>query len=335
MSQHFSLPGPSDRQSTRGRQLAGLALIGILALIAACGGSEMSEYEPSLVESGAPMAMSAGEADESSAGAGAMDGQDTASAIETGAGSGTRRLIFTGEMRARYLDTAAAIDDLTAWAEAEGGYVESIGVTDTDSGPEGRLVLRVPSESFDAARQHVRDLADEVDSDQKQRQDVTAQYADLDARLTNLESAERELRELLEQSRERGGSTEDVLSVHREVTRVRGEIDGLRAQRDTLADQVALSTLQVWLVPVAPAATAIGAAWRPGTTARRALADLASGARHLGDLVIYLTIAIVPLFAALGVAAWLAWRLFRRVRPRRRATETPPQSAPGAPAKEA
>jgi hypothetical protein len=69
---------------------------------------------------------------------------------------------------------------------------------------------------------------------------VTAQYVDLEARLGNSRQTEQRLADLL---RNRTGKLSDVLEVEQEISRVRGEIEQMEAERKNLSKQVSYATL--------------------------------------------------------------------------------------------
>ncbi len=74
-----------------------------------------------------------------------------------------------------------------------------------------------------------------VESESQGGQEVTSEYVDLEARLANSRNTEQRLTDLL---RERTGKLSDVLAVETEISRVRGEIERMEAQRKNLANQV-------------------------------------------------------------------------------------------------
>jgi hypothetical protein len=238
-------------------------------------------------------------------------------AVASAAEATSRKLVFTGRMALEVKDPVASADEITRWVTEKKGFVEGSSVSNASTGTSISMVVRVPSAAFDETREHLRKLADSVLGDDKNREDVTGRYADMDARLANLKAAESELREMLAQAREQGGTTEDVLRIYNEVTRIRGEVDSLQAQLTALSEQVALSTLNVHLVSVAGVPSIGGGKWRPGITLRRAWSDLVGGMQNLGDIGIYLVVAVLPQLLILGVVLWALYRLFRRVRPRR------------------
>lgn len=90
-------------------------------------------------------------------------------------------------------------------------------------------------------------------------EDVTAQGADLDARIGALEVSITRLRQLLATAE----TTKDLIDIEAELTARQAELDSLVAQRAALSDQVAQSTL---VVSVSPRSEAV--AWTPRASCR-------------------------------------------------------------------
>lgn len=247
----------------------------------------------------------------------------------------TRQLIFSGHMSLTVSDVEAASVGIGKWVGGRGGFVESSSASAFDGRPSMYMVLRVPSDEYEALRDHVRGLAVDMGDDRSERVDVTAQHADYSARLETLTLAEAELRELLAAQEEEGGNVETVLSIYRELRTLRTEIDGLQAQLDTLEEQIALSTLSVELNSESIADTS-GRAWRVRSTFQSATRDLFRGVQTFTEGLVYFLVAILPMIllwsVVLGVAAWVVARVARLVgwrRPRRRGSSDrdPPVSS--------
>jgi Domain of unknown function (DUF4349)/Putative zinc-finger len=122
------------------------------------------------------------------------------------------------------------------------GYVGELNVN-TPAGSARSLTgtLRVPASQLDATLADIRGLG----TTQKESQggeEVTQQYVDLQARLANAKHTEQLLTDIL---RERTGKLSDVLAVEMQISRVRGEIEQMEAQRKNMKNQVDFATLTV------------------------------------------------------------------------------------------
>ena len=157
-----------------------------------------------------------------------------------------RAVIRTGTVAVEVADFEAAQSNLTATVQAYGGYVSDTRQDRREIGNRtwvrGEVVLRVPSEDFDALVDDARRLG-EVQSVETNSRDVTDQLVDIEARLENLRAERDQLRALYD----RANTTEDVLAVQRELSDVQQEIERLEATQQSLQDRVAFSTLRVRL----------------------------------------------------------------------------------------
>jgi anti-sigma factor RsiW len=120
------------------------------------------------------------------------------------------------------------------------GYVADLSISSPGDGARKLTAnLRVPAAQLDAALAELKKLG-RVESESQSGQDVTAQYVDLEARLSNARNTEQRLLDLL---RQRTGKLSDVLEVETELSRVREEIDRMEGERRLLSKQVEYATL--------------------------------------------------------------------------------------------
>jgi len=115
----------------------------------------------------------------------------------------------------------------------------------SESGSAHKLsaTFRVPADQLDAAIAEIKQLA-HVEQESQGGEEVTAQYVDLTARLSNARRTEQTLLDVLEK---RTGRLSDVLAVEQELARVREEIERMEAELKSLQNRVSFSTLQVEL----------------------------------------------------------------------------------------
>src|SRR5258706_7489565 len=79
-----------------------------------------------------------------------------------------------------------------------------------------------------------------VDQESRGGGEVTQQYTDLVARLSNARNTEKRLVQVLA---ERTGKVGDVLQVEREIARVRGEIEQMEAEQRDINKRVQYATI--------------------------------------------------------------------------------------------
>ena len=236
------------------RTLATVALVALVAL-AGCGaasnagggggdGGAVEDYDQSdggdrPEATGTPAQEPAVEAD-----TGGSDG--SGDAADGGAAADDRAIIRTGTIVVEVDDFGSARSDLIGTVQGYGGYVsdsrEDRREIDNETWTRGEVVLRVPSENFDALVDDARALG-AVESVETNSRDVTDQLVDIEARLENLRAERDRLRTLYD----RANTTEDVLAVQRELSDVQREIERLEARQQSLEDRVAFSTLTVRL----------------------------------------------------------------------------------------
>jgi hypothetical protein len=138
--------------------------------------------------------------------------------------------------------TRATVDEML---KRRGGYLGQSNVSSPDDvGRVFEATLRVPSDQLEAAMAEIRALG-RVESESQNGEEITQQYVDLEARLSNARNSERRLADLL---RDRTGKLADVLAVEKEIERVRAEIERMEAERKNFANRVDFATLNVKLI---------------------------------------------------------------------------------------
>jgi hypothetical protein len=210
------------------------------------------------------------------------------------AASADRMIVYTANVSLEVKDTEKAVNDITAIVSQNNGYIAAAEMArDSQGQMRGTLTLRVPAESLDAVQKQIEAVGVKVLSRNRNSNDVTDQYTDLNARLTNLQATEVELRELLTTTRERTGKAEDILAVYNQLTQVRGQIEQIKGQMNVLSKTSAMATLTIALEPQVQVVAVEG--WIPNQTAREALRALVQALQGVGDLAIWLVLFLLPL----------------------------------------
>jgi Domain of unknown function (DUF4349)/Putative zinc-finger len=157
----------------------------------------------------------------------------------------------TGPMIARTASLTLVVKDLErsrvaldAILHRHGAYAAQLeSEAPEDQGRTLTATLRVPANQLDAVLAEVKALG-RVERESQGGEEVTAQYVDLNARLSNARNTEQRLIEVLNQ---RTGKMADILAVENEIARVRGEIEQMEGERQGLEHRVSYSELQVEL----------------------------------------------------------------------------------------
>lgn len=217
-----------------------------------------------------------------------------------------REVITTGSAIVTVGDTAKAANRFTAWVEKRGGRVDARSESRDDEGhSSSHLTARIPTKYVTAAIAELRN-AGELMSVDLQRDDVTAQGADLDGRIKALKISIERLENILE----RAGSSSEVIEAETALTQRQQELESLQLQRRSLTDQVTLSTLSVSFEQERKPGSVAPGGFRGGLIAGwNALVDTV-------EVIVTAAGAAVP-WLGIGLVVGLGWWLVRRVRRRR------------------
>ena len=168
---------------------------------------------------------------------------------ESEASSGTlqiadRKIISTGNITVEVEDVESAVTAVEAFVDSVGGYVEVLSRSGGDEFERASITIRVPQGQFASAYDRIRQLG-EVLNEHQGSEDVSEQFIDLEARLNSAKREEQSFLSLLG----RANTVSDVLTIERELARVRSDIERYQGQLDFLSRRVDLSTIWVELVP--------------------------------------------------------------------------------------
>jgi uncharacterized protein Yka (UPF0111/DUF47 family) len=232
---------------------------------------------------------------------------------------GQRMIIRNVDVAIVVEDTEETFDQLQDMVQAFDGYIASSRRWYSNEQLYASVTLRVPADSLDAVMDRIHDAAIRVERESSTGEDVTEEYADLGARLRNLEATEEELRALLTEVRENQGDAEEILAIYRRLTEIRGEIESLKGRQQYLEQMTALATIQLEIRPKeAPRSVIEAASWSPLITASNALRALINLTKTLVDVAIYV-VFFSPLILIPALVLWLIARLIKSRQRRRQA----------------
>ena len=186
-----------------------------------------------------------------------------------------RQVISQASLTVEVEDVGTAITQLRVFVESVGGFIEHVSTSDGPQPGRGSATIRVPAEQFNHTIDRIEAFG-EVLGQSLGQTDVTGDAIDLAARLRSERSAEASLLKLLD----RAVSVSDVLTVERELGRVRANVERLQGQLDFIERSVALATITVtFALPPDPTASA------PSASLRIEVRDVERSVRRIRDLV--------------------------------------------------
>lgn len=211
------------------------------------------------------------------------------------------------------------METIGAMANGMGGFIVSSNMykTTTSQGlevPTGNITIRVPVEKLEKAVDEIKSLVEdpEIDilSEDVSGQDVTGEVTDLESRLRNLNAAEEQLLEIMGNA----VKTEDVITIFRELTTVREEIEVIEGQIKYYRESAALSAVSVYLQAKAALEPISIGGWQPGIEIQKALQALVNGGQFIVDALIWLVIFALPMLAAIFLPIFFVIRAIRKRR---------------------
>jgi hypothetical protein len=180
-------------------------------------------------------------------------------------------------------------EEVAALVDRFGAYVARSQITGAaGSLRRGQWTVRVPVERYEAFLSAAGKLG-EIHNVHSDSQDVTEEYYDVDANIRNKKQEETRLNDLLAKA---AGRLDEVLTLEREITRVRGEVEQLEGRLHVLGSVTAMSTVNLEIseikefVPGEP----IGY----GTRVRRAWEDSLAALLSVGQALSILLVALSP-----------------------------------------
>jgi hypothetical protein len=225
----------------------------------------------------------------------------------------TRSVVTTGMMTVTAADPIAAAGEAVTIVEAAGGRIDARtenAPTENNNG-SASLSLRIPSASLNDTLDELKTLGD-TENVSTNDVDVTTQSQDLDARISALRASVDRLTALLATATD----TKVLIELETAISERQGNLEAMEAQQRDLADQVALSTIELSLISPTDA---------PVTQPDSFWSGLVAGWTALTGFFGFVLVALgvlTPWILLLGVAAVVALLVIRRRRSARAAAET-------------
>ena len=154
-----------------------------------------------------------------------------------------KKIIKTGSVSVESRDVAKSKKDLDALVSKHKGFYEEETLSKGNSIASYNLNIRIPVQGYDSFIAELEGGKDNITSKSIQSQDMTGQYYDLDSRLKSKKAYLQRYTELLSKAR----NVKEILEIEEQIRVIQEEIDATAASLKSLNEQVAYSTLSVYL----------------------------------------------------------------------------------------
>jgi hypothetical protein len=155
-----------------------------------------------------------------------------------------RKTISTASISIEVELVREAVAQVRVIAESLGGFIEQMSVSGSDDHQRAFVNLRIPQDGFSVALERLEALG-KVRSQSLGSEDVSEQFIDLEAQLKSALRKEESLLSLLGKAT----NVSEILSIERELSRVRSEIERTQGRLNFLERRVELGTISVSLFP--------------------------------------------------------------------------------------
>lgn len=153
-----------------------------------------------------------------------------------------RKIIYEAQLELVVRDFSTIEKTLPGLVKDHGGYLARVSIDQTSGEHRfGSWQARIPVAQFDAFQDEVSKLGI-AESRGQTAQDVTEEFVDLEARISNKQRLEKRILDLLEDTK---GKLTDIIEVENELARVRGEIEQLEGRLRYLSNRTDLTTVDI------------------------------------------------------------------------------------------
>ncbi len=154
-----------------------------------------------------------------------------------------RKLIKTANIQFEIEEIEPAIKEVEALVEGKKGIIISNNLENNTYRISQSFTIRVPNNHFDTLVEGLASIAVVLDSKEINAQDVTEEFVDVTARLKAKKQIENRYLSILEQAK----SVADILEVEKKLGEIREEIEATEGRLRYLQNQVALSTINLYV----------------------------------------------------------------------------------------
>jgi hypothetical protein len=254
-----------------------------------------------------------------------MDSKTVSAGSVGNASAIDRMIVMNVNLSLVVADPQKKMDEINQLAKSMGGHLVSMNMSQvyTQSGnmaPQGTITIRIPADKLDGALDQIKTGVVDVTSEDRSGEDVTSQYVDLQSQLNNLQKAEQDLQDIMDEAKNNPGNdsttkTQDVLNVYNQIVAIRGQIEQIQGQMKVIEETTSTSSITVTLVAEDTIKPIQIGGWKPEGVARDALQALVKFLQGFVNFLIYMIILVLPILIVIfGPIALIIWGIIALVR---------------------
>ena len=187
-------------------------------------------------------------------------------------------------------------------------------VTSSESGDPynkyANISILVPKESFHELIEAIKNVGTKVTNENIHSNDVTEEFVDIEAKLNVMKQTENRFITLLSET----STVQEIMSVEKELMRLRGEIDSLEGRMKYLSKTTDNSVLNVHMTEEVPMT---GRDWSFFDSFDNSVRGLVSFSKHIANFLISL-IVFSPIIGGVGLLFFFGNKFGKRYIHRRR-----------------
>jgi hypothetical protein len=255
-----------------------------------------------------------------------LDSSTTSKVLASNTAIQDRLIVMNVDVSIVVADPQKKMDAIDQMAKDLGGYLVSMNMSQVytqggETAPQGSISIRVPAANLDKALSQIKADVLDVQSENRSGQDVTSQYVDLQSQLTNLERAEKDLQDIMDEAKNNPGNdsttkTQDVLNVYNQIVAIRGQIEQIKGQMKYIEETTSTSAINVTLIAEKTIKPIEIGGWKPRGVARDAVQALVKFLQGFVNFVIYFVLLALPIlvvvFGPIGLVIWGIITLVKR-----------------------
>ena len=225
-----------------------------------------------------------------------------------------KKIIDNANLSIETVEFDKAVDTLKTSLEQCDGYMQSSNINHPGVGSNNYktyrnadFVVRVPKESFQDFLRSAETMG-VITNANSSSEDITKQYYDTETRLKVYEAQEARYLELLNEAK----TMEDILTIEKQLTEVRYNIEYLTGYKNQMNDLVDYGTINISLYEVDEPTKLVDNPKNFGDKIVNAFATSLKSLKYVGTSLILIIVSIIPYAVILSIIGWIIFYVYKK-----------------------